>query len=145
LVETTSAGPDNSTVAPGQTVTVTLTWNPSDFGGGPPSKTDDCIEIGSQISAALSQEHKPGPGAGIDTFTFTVPNGTAGQPICTRSAVSGPLSSTEKGGVLCYELLAVATPEAPVALLFPVVGLLLGSAGFLYVRQRRRARTRSSA
>jgi hypothetical protein len=45
LVETTSAGPNNSTVSPGQNITVTLTWNTGDFGGHAPSKTDDCVEM----------------------------------------------------------------------------------------------------
>jgi hypothetical protein len=67
---------------------VTLTWNPNDLGGNPPAKTEDCVEIGSQISTGLSQEHVPGPTSGTDTFTFVVPlNGTGGQQICDRGAV----------------------------------------------------------
>ena len=64
LVETGSAGPSGGVVEPGQTITVRLNWNPSDFSGSVPDKTDVCVEIGSQISASLSQEHKPGPPGG---------------------------------------------------------------------------------
>ena len=132
LVEATSAGPNDSTVSPGQTVQVTLTWNPNDFGGNTPDKTDDCVEIGSQISTALSREHKPAPSGGTDTFSFTVPSGgTGGQQICVRSAVSG-----EKSAVLCYTVMAAVTPEVPKALLLPVAGLLLVGGALLFARRR---------
>lgn len=43
---------------------VVLAWLLTDFGGNPPSKTDLCVEIGSQISADISEAHKPGPDGG---------------------------------------------------------------------------------
>lgn len=138
LVETTSAGPNDNAVTPGQVISVTLTWNPSDFGGNPPSKTDMCVEIGSQIWATLSQEHKPGPSGVTDTFDFTVPGDTGGLPICARAAVSGPITSTEKSGILCYAVLAAATPEAPSVLLFPLLGLCIVAALLLVRRYRAR-------
>jgi len=138
LVKTTSAGPDGSTVSPGQTITVTLTWNPGDFGGSAPSKTDDCVEIGTQISATLSQEHKPGPAGGTDTYTYQVPSGgTGGQQICDRGAVSGSGTSTEKSAILCYNLMGVATPEASRALLLPAAGVVVAGGGLLFARRRR--------
>jgi hypothetical protein len=144
LVKTTSAGPNNSTVSPGQTITVTLTWNPADFGGRAPSKTDDCVEIGTQLSTSMSQEHKPGPSGGTDTFSYVVPSGgTNGQQICDRGALSGtgPPSGIEKSAVLCYTVMAAVTPEAPMVLLLPIAGLLVGGGGFMLAR-RRRARPR---
>jgi hypothetical protein len=138
LVKTTSAGPNGSTVSPGQTITVTLTWNTGDFGGSAPSKTDDCVEIGSQISATLSQEHKPGPSGGTDTYTYQVPSGgTGGQQICDRGAVSGPNVSTEKSATLCYAVMGAATPEVSKVLLLPATGALVAGAGILLVRRRR--------
>jgi hypothetical protein len=90
LVKTTSAGPSGGSVLPGQKITVTLTWRPGDFSGQRPFLTEDCVEIGSRISTALSQVHVPGPNGGTDTFTYTVPpEGTGGQPICDRAVVSG--------------------------------------------------------
>jgi hypothetical protein len=145
LVKTTSAGPNNSTVSPGQTITVTLTWYPSDFGGNAPNKSDDCVEIGTTISATLSQEHKPGPTGGTDTFTYTVPSGgTNGQPICDRARVAGTLNGTsvgDKSAILCYTVMGAVTPEVPKALLLPVAGLAVGGGGLLLAR-RRRAGTR---
>ena len=137
LVETTSAGGSGNTVTPAQPITVTLTWNPGDFGGNPPSKTDLCVEIGSQVSGDLSQEHKPGPGGGTDTFNFSTPSMTGGQPICVRTAVSGPATSTEKSAILCYSVLAAATPEVPQTILLPLAGLLVAGGGVLLSRRRR--------
>jgi hypothetical protein len=142
LVKTTSAGPNNSIVSPGQTITVTLRWNTGDFGGSAPSKTDDCVEIGSQISTSMSQEHKPGPSGGTDTFSYVVPSaGTNGAQVCDRGAVSGSGTSTEKSAILCYTVMATVTPEVSKALLLPVAGLLVGGGGFMFAR-RRRARLR---
>jgi hypothetical protein len=139
-VKSTSAGPNGSTVTPGQTITVTLTWNPSDFGGTAPSHTDDCVEIGSTLSATLSQQHKPGPSGGTDTFSYVVPSGgTGGQQICDRGAVSGATHSTEKSAILCYTVMGVATPEAPRALLLPAAGALVAGGGLVLVRRRRSA------
>jgi hypothetical protein len=145
LAKSTSAGPNNSTVSPGQTITVTLTWSPSDFGGSAPSKSDDCVEIGTSLSTGMSQEHKPGPAGGMDTFSYVVPSGgTNGQQICDRGALSGtgPASGIEKSATLCYTVLAVNTPEVPKALLLPVAGLAVGGGGLLLAR-RRRAGTRA--
>jgi len=142
LVETTSAGPSGSVVEPGQTITVHLTWNPGDFLGSTPDKTNDCVEVGSQISASLSQEHKPGPSGGSDTYSFEAPpGGTGGQQICTRGSVSGPNDVTEKSAILCYALLADPAPEVPQVLLLPLTALLVGG-GVLLVARRRRARGR---
>jgi hypothetical protein len=137
LVVTTSAGPNGSLIAPGQTITVMLTWNLNDFSGKIPSKTDDCVKIGSTNSPTLSQEHKPGPGGGIDTFTDVVPvSGTGGQPLCIRGSVSGSGTNTEKSSVLCYSILGAATPEVPSALLLPLAGLLVGGCALLIMRRR---------
>ena len=145
LVETTSAGPNDSTVSPGQTIQVTLTWNRNDFGGNPPAKSENCVKIGSHISKSLSREHEPGPSAGSDTFSFTVPvDGTGGQQICDRSAVSGTAVSTEKSAILCYTVMAAVAPEVPKALLLPVAGLLLVGGALLFAR-RRGTDTRPSA
>jgi hypothetical protein len=86
--KTTSAGPDWATVVPGQTITVTLKWNPKAFWGQTPAMTEDCVKIGSRFATVLSQEHKPGPADGTDTFTYQVPQGgTDGQQICDRGGV----------------------------------------------------------
>ena len=141
LVKTTSAGPNNSTVTPGQTIMVTLTWNPSDFGGANATKTDDCVEIGTSLSATLSQEHKPPPPGGSDTFSYVVPTAsTAGQQVCDRGQVTETGLTPEKSAVLCYTVLGAVTPEVPKALILPVAGLFIAGGGLLLTR-RRRAKT----
>ena len=138
LVKVTSAGANGSLVAPGQTINVTITWNPKDFGGFPPSKTVDCVKIGSKISSSLSQEHKPGPSGGTDHFSYVVPlDGTGGDQICDRAIISGPWQNTEKSAILCYTVMGVATPEVPKALMLPVAAMLVGGGGLLIARRRR--------
>jgi len=98
VAQTTSAGPNGSTVLPGQTITVTLSWKPTDFSGNRTTETEDCVEIGTRVSRDLSGVHVPGPSGGSDTFSFVVPSGgTGGQPICDRAAVSG-IPDPQTGG-----------------------------------------------
>ncbi len=162
LVKTTSAGPDGSTVLPGQLITVTLTWKPSEFVWTAPSRIADCVEIGSTISPTLSEAYGPGPTTGTFTFTYVVPaGGTGGQQICDRGVAWGRDDrsntwasghgegwghddNTERSAVLCYSILAAQAPEAPMALLFPLAGLVVGGGALVFVR-RRRAGTRVDA
>jgi len=138
LSERTSAGPNGSTVATGQQISITLTWNPADFGGNAVDKTDVCVKIGTQISSALSQEHKPGPTAGTDFFSFDIPTqGTGGQPICVRTAVSGSGADSEKSNLVCYSELDPVAPEVPYVLLLPLAFAVVVAGAFLLRRQRR--------
>ena len=182
LTQTTSAGPDQSSVLPGQKITVTLKWRPSEFVWSAPSKLVDCVWIGPHLSTTLSQVKGPGPTTGTYTFTYVVPAaGTGGNQICNRgvawgrnasggdwgdgrgassgddrggtsgqndvgresahgqSGSWGHPDSTETSAVLCYSILAAAAPEAPVALLFPLAGFVVGG-GWLLLARRRRAR-----
>jgi hypothetical protein len=168
VVKTTSAGPNESLVTPGQKITVTLTWNKRDFGWTGPAATEDCVTIGSHV-VKLSQEHKPAPFGGTDTFSYTVPLNIGGQEICDRGVVWGyggsgsgwsddrgrPGRDTrwyrhggkgagddgpEESAVLCYSTAPdPAAPEAPNVLLFPVAALVVG-AGAVVVTRRRRSR-----
>jgi hypothetical protein len=168
VVKTTSSGPNGGIVAPGQTITATLTWDSRDFGWAGPAKTEDCVTIGSHVSQ-LTQEHPRAPLNGTDTFSYVVPADTGGQPICDRGVVwgygghgsgwdarwsshgqgdghgdgdgdgdgHGNADGPEKSNVLCYTVLGAATPEAPMALLIPMTGLLVAGAVYLVARRRR--------
>ena len=138
LVKVTSAGADGSLVSPGQTITVTITWNPKDFGGFSPSETVDCVKIGSRISSSLSQEHIPGPSGGTDHFSYVVPlDGTGGDQICDRAVISGPWLNREKSAILCYTVMSAATPEVPTALMLPLSAMAVAGGGVLIARRRR--------
>jgi hypothetical protein len=130
--------------------------------------TEDCVEIGSRISTTLSRVHVPAPHGRTDTFSYVVPGDTGGQPICDRAVLvrhfdpetensgQGGESSRDEGGddpgdngdgrhdphvksaVLCYSVLAAATPESPSALFLPAAGLLVLGGVLLAVRRRRR-------
>ncbi len=165
-VQTTSAGPNGSSVMPGQRITVTLTWKPSDFYGNRAFLSDDCVEIGSRPAVALSQVHFPAPSGGTDTFSYVVPRGgTGGQPICDRGVVAGNFDyrtqqgssgqgqtgnggsgrfGAEKSAILCYSTLAADAPEAPDALFFPLAALLV-IGGAVLIAWRRRGSARAAA
>ena len=143
LVKITSAGANGSLVAPGQTINVTITWNPKDFGGYPPARTLDCVKFGSKISKTLSQEHEPGPSGGTDHFSYVVPlDGTGADQICDRATISGPWLNTEKSAILCYTAMGVQTPEVPNTLMLPVAAVLIFAGGLWIARRRRRHRLR---
>jgi hypothetical protein len=142
LMKVTSAGANGSLVAPGQTINVTITWNPKDFGGYPPARTVDCVKIGSKISKTLSQEHEPGPSGGTDHFSYVVPlDGTGADQICDRATISGPWLNTEKSAILCYTVMGVQTPEVPNTLMLPAAAVLIFGSG-LIARRRRHHRLR---
>ena len=143
-MSTTSAGPNGSTVAPGQTITVTITWNQRDFWERLPFETQDCVAIGSRISRTLSQEHQLDPSAGMDQFSFVVPrDGTAGNQVCEWATASGLFAKTEKSAVLCYVVMSAETPEVSRPLMLPIAALgLMGGSG-LWVARRRRQRVRT--
>jgi hypothetical protein len=158
VVKTTSAGPNDSIVSPGETITVTLKWDRRQFGWLGPAETEDCVQIGNKISK-LSQEHGRAPLNGTDTFTYTVPADTGGQQICDRGVVWGYGSTggdwssdgrgewnsnqsnhgPQKSAILCYSVLGAATPEAPSVLLFPMAALFIVGGGYVVTRRRRTA------
>jgi len=138
LVKTTSAGATGSLVAPGQTISVTITWKPSDFGGYSPPETEDCVKIGSHISRRLSQTHKPGSARGTDHFSYVVPlDGTGGNEICDRATVLGPWENVEKSVILCYTVMGAEAPEVPNTLMLPIAAMLVLGGGLWIVRRRR--------
>jgi hypothetical protein len=136
--KSTDAGSNGSSVTPGQTITVTLTWTPSDYPSGL-DKTDDCVSVGGAISTTLSVEHKPAANTGTDTFSYQVPaNATAGEQICDRGAVHGSGQfGTEKTNALCYTVgPGSVTPEVPFTLALPIsaIGIIGGT---IWFRRRR--------
>ena len=167
LTKTTSAGPTGSTVLPGQSITVTLTWSPRDFGWRGPTAIEDCVKVGRHVSAYLSQAHRPGSARGRDTFKYDMPTATDGEQVCDRGVAlsvdpgwnqrgwgddGGPSSGgyffgvhLETSPVVCYTILAAAAPEASQALLFPVAGLVVVGGGYWLARGRRRRGSRPPA
>ncbi len=87
LVKTTSAGPAGSTVMPGQSISVSTTWDPKDASDSLSFISADCVTIGSRVSAKLTQVHNPGPAGGSDHFSYDVPASTGGRPICDRAVM----------------------------------------------------------
>jgi hypothetical protein len=141
--KSTDAGPGGSTVVPGQKITVTLTWTPSDYPTHTLDKTDDCVKIGGTISTTLSQEHKPQKNTGTDTFSYVVPVGTIpGTQVCDRGAVHGPGSyGTEKTNAICYTVgPGTATPEFSRIIVLPAVGGGVIFVGVLVGTRRRKGR-----
>lgn len=156
VMKTTTAGPNNSVVSPGEVITVTLTWDKRDFGWFGPGESEDCVWIGNSVSR-LSQEDGRAPLTGTDTFTYKVPADTGGQQICDRGVVWGYGATgggwnsygrgdghedhnghgPQKSVVLCYSVLGAATPEAPSVIFLPLAALLVGGTGYVVARRRR--------
>jgi hypothetical protein len=118
--KSTDAGPNGSTVLPGQTVNVQLTWIPSDFKSV--SRTVDCVTVNGTLSPTMSDKHKP-PAAntGSDTFSYVIPvTASPGSQICDRGAVTGRPPPEQKTNELCYTVGPGAiTPEFQVRLPSP--------------------------
>ena len=142
LASTTSAGANGSTVAPGQTITVTITRNPNRLlRKRLPFQTHECVEIGFRISRALSQEHQVDPSVGTVQFSFVVPpDGTGGNQICDRAAVSGLLPRPRRAPSFATSSWAQRAPRFPSPLMLPVAALGLMGGGGLWVARRRRQR-----
>ena len=154
IVKTTNVV--GSTVAPGQVITATLTFNSGDYDttrnkGDDSSNASDCVELNGvplKVSSGVSWHEKPGPslgnGSGTSTFTatYTVPATAAGETICDRGVVSGIPSSgkwvDQYSNTVCFTVTTGAVlPESRWPLALPVGGMMAG--GSLVWFRRRRA------
>lgn len=109
-----SAVPGPGTIAAGQTITVTATWNTTDWTSL--DQFSDCFTVNGALDPSLTLEDKPPANDGYDQRSVDVPKSLAdGDTFCVRARLSGqPASgntSTQKSNTLCWTV--GSTPQDP--------------------------------
>jgi hypothetical protein len=135
---TSDAGPTGSTINPGQTITVTVSWSSERPGKPEPSKVDNCVQVGSDVSDSLSQQVRPEITGASEQFSYSVPS-QSGAQLCDRGAVEGAGNATGKSDILCYSIgPSAALPETTFPILLPIGGVVTaGALAFVLARFRR--------
>jgi LPXTG cell wall anchor motif len=88
--------PDRATVAPGQDVTVRLTWNPKDWSGKDLDMALACVRVKGGLDSKMSNEERPSANDGSYEYRLHVPdNIKPGCDICVQGFLAG---ATGDGG-----------------------------------------------
>jgi hypothetical protein len=139
----TNAGPNGSTVVPGQTVNLTLTWITGDWTSL--NWAVNCVSVDGVHSKPLSAKHNPVPNTGSDTFSYMIPlTATAGSQFCDRAGVNGTptgtsKAATQKTNLLCYTVGPGAlAPEFSTVIALPVMAGAIGIGSLVFTTRRRR-------
>ena len=102
---------NGATIAPGETLTFTITWATSDWSGL--DQFSDCFTVNGSLVGALTYHEQPPANDGTIVHSITVPNNLAdGDELCARSRLSGQPSggdtTTQKSNKLCF---TIGTPQ----------------------------------
>jgi hypothetical protein len=82
--------PDRATVAPGQDITVRLTWDPKDWSDEDLDVALACVQVKGGLDPNLSGEERPSANDGTYEYRLHVPdNIKAGCDICVQGFLSG--------------------------------------------------------
>jgi uncharacterized repeat protein (TIGR01451 family) len=100
----TASVPNGGSISPGQSITITITWDTGDWSGL--DALYDCFTVNGALDDSLTYGEKPPSNDGIAQHSVTVPNSLlSGDTICARARLSGqPIGgvSTQKGNILCW-------------------------------------------
>lgn len=111
-LEMSSVPPGGSTVAPGDSITFTITWDPDDWTSL--DRLANCFAINGTLDGSLTYSEKPPDNDGVAVHSITVPGDLEdGDTLCARARLSGdPVGqvSTQKSNELCF---TVSTEVAP--------------------------------
>jgi uncharacterized repeat protein (TIGR01451 family) len=110
----TASVPNGGSIAAGQTIDITITWDPTDWSGL--DQLEDCFTVNGALDGSLTFEEKPPANDGIAKHSVTVPSTlTSGDTLCARSRLSGqPIggnTTTQKSNTLCWTV--GSTPKNP--------------------------------
>jgi hypothetical protein len=90
-LEKSTDPPDGSTVQPGQTIHVTITWETDDWDREELHKVLDCVTVDGVLDESLSAGQKPTRNDGVFEHDYTVPAGAPpGTEVCDRAMLTGP-------------------------------------------------------
>jgi hypothetical protein len=83
--------PDGSTVQPGQTIHVRITWDAEDWNRRVLHKVIDCVTVDGVLDEGLSAGQKPTANDGVFEHDYTVPEDAApGTEVCDRAMLTAP-------------------------------------------------------
>jgi hypothetical protein len=110
--------PAGSDVSPGDTIEVTLTWNPDDWSGTSLHKAINCVTVNGAFALNLSVEERPTNNDGEFAATYTIPHDVAdGCQICNQGFLSGDSSGggfgQEHSDQACFKVGVPASAAAP--------------------------------
>jgi hypothetical protein len=112
--------PPGTPVAPGQEITVDITWRVSDWVAPDLHKALDCVYINNRYVPELSGGERPTPNDGHFAYRYIVPAEVPpGSTICDRGFVSGPNGAEdyarEISNLVCFPVGPPPGPPAPSA------------------------------
>jgi hypothetical protein len=113
-LDKTTDPPAGSPVAAGDTIDVTLTWEPADWFGDELHKTIDCVTVNHSFVLGLTVEERPTANDGSFTTTYQLPvDLDAGDEVCDQGFLSGDTSGggfgQERSNQVCFTVEAGAT------------------------------------
>jgi hypothetical protein len=89
-VKLTADVPDRATVAPGQDITVRLTWDPKDWSDQDLDMALACVRVKGGLDSTMSDEERPSANDGKFEYRIHVPdNIKPGCDICVQGFLSG--------------------------------------------------------
>ena len=81
---------DGATVAPGQDILLTLSWDQKKWSGRELDRALDCVRVKGELAPALSAEKAPAPNDGVWEYRLHVPDDiNPGCDICAEGFLSG--------------------------------------------------------
>jgi len=82
-----------TTVAPGDEISVSVTWDPADWSGESLHKAIDCVTVNDVLTLGLTVEERPTDNDGTFEPTYIIPvDVVAGDEICDQGFLSGDSS-----------------------------------------------------
>ena len=109
-----ATAPNGGSIQPGQSITITITWNTGDWSGL--DQFHSCFQLNGADLDSLAFEERPPDNDGIIQHTIAVPGTVAtGDELCSRSRLSGqPIGgvSTQKSNKICWTV-GPGTPGEP--------------------------------
>ncbi len=98
---------NGATVAPGDTLTFTITWDTGDWSGL--DQFSNCFAVNGTLDGSLTYHEQPPVNDGSIVHSITVPNNLAdGDELCARARLSGQPTggntSTQKSNKLCFTI-----------------------------------------
>jgi outer membrane biosynthesis protein TonB len=119
VLQKSTTPPPGTPVAPGQEISVDITWRVTDWVAPDLHKALDCVYVNNRYAPGLSGGERPTPNDGSFVYSYVVPADVApGSTICDQGFVSGPNGAEdyarEISNVVCFPVVGPPAPPPPV-------------------------------